>query len=114
MPIRRIPLTATTRVRGPATSDGSGNSLAESGGLASAGSITPSPELASGTAALFVADSSFDGGLALTTEALGGDSGGSLAVPEPSTLVLVAIACLGGLLVDSSSNRIAQVVELQI
>jgi hypothetical protein len=58
--------------------------------------ITASPEFASGTAGLFVADSSFDGGLALSTEPLGGDSGGSLAVPEPSTLVLVAVACLGG------------------
>jgi fibronectin-binding autotransporter adhesin len=81
-----------------ALSDGSGNSLAESGGLASAGSITTSPEFASGTAGPFVADSSFDGGSALSTEALGGDSAGSFAVPEPSTLVLVAVACFGGLL----------------
>jgi hypothetical protein len=92
-----------------APSDGSGNSLAESGGLALAGSITPSPELASGTtgsAGLFVADSSLDGGSALTTEALGGDSGGSLAVPEPSTLVLVAVACLGGLLLTRRQTEL--------
>ncbi len=82
-----------------AVSDANGNPLGSSGGLALAGSLASSDSFGSGAASgsslMGVGDSSSGAALSVGGAALG--RGGSSAVPEPSTFVLVALglAALG-------------------
>jgi fibronectin-binding autotransporter adhesin len=78
-------------------SDASGNPLGQTGGFASAGSLTPSgPIGVSGTTSGSLS-SGVGGGIDLSTLSIGNSPGlsNSSPVPEPSTLLLVLLAVLG-------------------
>ena len=80
-----------------AASDANGNSLGTSGALAVAGSLAPSEPFAAGTSS----GSSLlgtDGSPSLGDLNSGGGAVGGAAVPEPSAIVLLGVACLLGLL----------------
>jgi hypothetical protein len=78
-------------------SDASGNPLASGGGLALAGSLAPSDSFGSGAAGSSSLASDA-GGSSGGAPSVGGNSasGSSASVPEPSSLVLVALAALAG------------------
>jgi hypothetical protein len=77
-----------------AASDANGNALGTTGGLAIAGSLAPGDSFGSATgngSSLLGADGSTAGG---DLNAGGSVSSGSAAVPEPATIVLLAVAGL--------------------
>jgi hypothetical protein len=81
-----------------AASDASGNPLSSGGGLAVAGSLSPSNPFASGSSsASALAPSGADG---VSGDPIAGApaGGGAASVPEPSSLMLLGLAALVGLL----------------
>jgi hypothetical protein len=81
-----------------AASDANGNSLGTSGALAVAGSLEPSEPFSAGASSGSNMLGSDGLAAAANLNAGGAVVGGSAAVPEPSTIVLLGVACLLGLL----------------
>ena len=76
-----------------AASDASGNSLADAGGLGLTGSLASGSPLSSGSSSTALGGDSSASSLGGSQDAL---SAGTASVPEPSTLVLMALGLLAG------------------